>query len=490
VIEKSLADSGYEKAVEAQAERIAEEIERQTETLAEEIEKQAEQGASAEEINRAVEKALKDANVEEQIRRVVEQARRLSEEAAAKVRALQEERERAIERAKKRGRSGQAERRRLEQALRRDQQRLQTELRRRQQALQRELRRLNEALPQAPGMRAITVDLAPELAKIAQPTREMVRAALETALAQQPAVFPAPAAAPGPGATRLLPAPAAVPMPVPAPAAPQLAMAAPEVRFWSGRSAGDAGVTYAVPIERVRWALEQIREHGRVRHAYLGVRFDTLSAGDRERLKAPDEARVRVVGVMKDSPAEEAGLRVDDLILELDGRKLADAGEMVSRMSRARVGDRVSLTIWRDGERRTLQATLRERPQAMNPIQLRNIVPKVQVAPLVVTPPKVRADTLRSFVRVGPAGHVAASAAGTGRAARITLDARDAELESVLRELSRATGLQFRAGPEAAKRRVTLKVENVSIDDLVESLNRLYNLRGERQGDGYMFRIR
>jgi membrane-associated protease RseP (regulator of RpoE activity) len=269
-----------------------------------------------------------------------------------------------------------------------------------------------------------------------------------------------------------------------------MAMAAPEVRFWSGRTPSEAGVTYAVPIERVRWALEQIREHGRVRHSYLGIKFDALQAQDRERLKAPEEARVRIVEVMKGSPAEAAGLRADDLILEVDGRKLADAGEMVSRMSRARAGDRVSLTIWRDGERRTLPATLGERPPAMNRIQTWNVAPNLPRGPVIVAPGNPNANTLRSFVRVGPDGQVAASAAGTGRAAKITLDARDASLDALLKELSRATGLEFQAGAEAAKRRVTLKVENVSVDDLVESLNRLYNLKSERDGDRIMFRIR
>jgi S1-C subfamily serine protease len=491
-IEKSLRDSGFEAAVEEQSERIAAEIEALTQ-----------QGAPAQEIELAVQKALQDANLQEQLRRVEEEVRRLSEDAAVKARALHQERQKEIERARKRGRAGEAERRRLEQALRQDEARLQRELRQRQQALERELKRLSQALPSAPGVRSITIDFAPELARIAPPAREMVRAAIATAFAPPLIGLPVPPVLPQPGAVPVPPGPVALPAPggsgasATASPSPQLmpagaamAMAAPEVRFWSGRSAGDAGVTYAVPIERVRWALDQIREHGRVRHAYLGVRLETVSPGDRERLKAPEAARVRVTEVSKGSPAEDAGLRVDDLVLEFNGRKLSDAGDLMDQMARTRVDERVSLSIWREGERRTVPVTLRERPQPEGRLPAWGLSPDSRVAPFIFAPRGEGANTLRSYVRVGPSGHVAASAAGTGRTAKITLDARDAELETVLRELSRATGLQFRAGPAVAKRRVTLKVENVSVDDLVESLSRLYGLRAERNGDRITFRAR
>lgn len=481
-VEKSLKESGIEKMAEEHAEKLSAEIERATK-----------EGHSAEEIERAVQKALKDANIEERIRRISEEARRLSEDAAARVKSLHEERRKEIERAKKRGRSGQAERRRLEQAFQRDRERfqrdrerLQSELRRRQQVLQRELRRLNHALPQAPGARSIIVDFAPELAKIAPPARARVRAEMETAFSPPLIALPA---IPTPSAAPRLTAIRAVPRPGPVP--PRMVMAAPEVRFWSGRTTGDAGMTYAVPVERVRWALEQIREHGRVRHAYLGIKYEGLDSKDRERLKAPEAAQVRVVEVIAGSPAQEAGARPDDLILALDGRAVSEPSEMLAHMARARVGEKVTLEIWRSGERQSLTVTLRERPQAANRIQTWNLLPTPgNASPFIFAPRGDFGKSLRSFVQVGPAGRVAASASGTGRGAKLTLEARDAELGVVLRELSRAAGLKFAAEGDAAKRRVTLKVENVSVDDLVESLSRLYALRVDRGGDRITFRTR
>jgi hypothetical protein len=93
-------------------------------------------------------------------------------------------------------------------------------------------------------------------------------------------------------------------------------------------------------------------------------------------------------------------------------------------------------------------------------------------------------------VRIYAPGHVSASATGTGRDALINLEAQDAELDAVLRELSRATGRQFTAEGEAARQRITLQVERVPVDDLVESFERLYHLRSERRGDTITFRTR
>jgi ferric-dicitrate binding protein FerR (iron transport regulator) len=94
------------------------------------------------------------------------------------------------------------------------------------------------------------------------------------------------------------------------------------------------------------------------------------------------------------------------------------------------------------------------------------------------------------ITRIFAPGQVSATATGSGRDAQLTLEAQDAELEAVLKELSRATHLQFSAEGEAARQRVTLKVERVPVDDLVQSMERLFHLRTDRQGDHITFRAR
>lgn len=470
--------------LEQELERIDEELNRQIEAVTGQFEADLERavarslqeagveasaGQEAEQPGVQIEKQHQGAEpnpgLEARIRKIREEIRRLGEEMARRSRALQEQYDREAQRVLK-GRGGTAawERERLWAEEAREVARLREEIARRMRALQDELERLHEALPPVRGARRISVNLPPELAKVADETRALTdAAAIETTLNPNPL-------------------PVSAPNPVPT--------AAPEVQFWAGRTPGDGAATYAIPIERVKWAMAQIREHGRVVHPFLGVELVNLGPADRERLKAPEGYRARVANVLPDSPAQQAGMRKDDVILEFGSRKIEEASDLTDLlMTGARVGERVSLVVWREGRRVPLQVTLKERPAAA-PRALRPEPFRQRAArPPAVGPPVGSGSTMRTIVRAD-GGVVAVSAVGSGWSAKVSVDARDVELEAFLRELSRATTLEFRAEGPVARRQITLKVENVSVEDLIESLNRLYSLRAERRDNTITFRAR
>jgi PDZ domain len=450
---------------------------------------------------RATERAM------EMSARITERAKLLGERTAQRAQALREQYEKDVRRAVEEKNRSDEERERLDADLERLGDQLERQLNQLGEDLDRQLERdlkpledqldrqldqdlkpledelekLSETLPSAHGVRKIELDLGPEVAKVVASAHQIAETAVAAALA----------AARGVSASAL----AATPEAIPAPAVPAAPPAPPEVQYWIGRTPGQGASTFAIPAATARAVMVQIREHGRVSHAYLGVRVETLKPEDRERLKAPPEARVRLLDTFAGSPAQEAGLQKDDLILEFQGKKLQEATDLTELLARARSGERVSVEVWRGGERRTIPVTLRERPPRAFAFAFPQgstiITPQPMPQPYVpqspVGPP---GSQNRTFVRVFPSGHVAASAVGTGRGARVTLEAQDAELGAVFRELSRATQLQFTAEGEAERQRVTLKVEGVGIDDLIESLTRLYHLRSERRGDRITFRSR
>lgn len=262
------------------------------------------------------------------------------------------------------------------------------------------------------------------------------------------------------------------------------------MRSWAGRSPAEGASTYAIPASAAAWAASEIRQHGRVSHPFLGVQIQELRPAERERLNAPGDARVRVGGVAPRSPAQEAGLRKDDLILAFQGKKVEGPADLSDQIARTRVGERVSLDGWRDGKGFTLHLTLQERPLA--PWLFQGPAVTAPSPRFFITAPEVRLfqAPMPRVTRLFASGQVTATASGTGRGAQVTLEAQDAELAAVLQELSRATRLQFRAEGDAARQRVTLKVERVPVDDLVESLARRYHLRSERQGGTFTFRPR
>jgi putative serine protease PepD len=140
-------------------------------------------------------------------------------------------------------------------------------------------------------------------------------------------------------------------------------------------SGGNDGVGFAVPSNTVKSVVSQILETGEVEHAYLGVAVASIPADVAERLDIA--AGAAVTEVRPGTPAARAGLRAatdsrtvngesyptgGDVITAVDGDEIVSADELTALIGRKRPGDDVTLTTLRDGETRTVEVTLAERP--------------------------------------------------------------------------------------------------------------------------------
>jgi serine protease Do len=82
-------------------------------------------------------------------------------------------------------------------------------------------------------------------------------------------------------------------------------------------------------------------------------------------LKLKDDSGVEVKRVDENSPAAKAGLQENDIILEVDGRRIETIEQFIHSVSDATPGARLALTIWRNGAKRVLTATIEARPSQM-----------------------------------------------------------------------------------------------------------------------------
>ena len=143
------------------------------------------------------------------------------------------------------------------------------------------------------------------------------------------------------------------------------------------QSGGGEGVGFAIPVDTVRRSLRQLREDGRVDYGYLGVSTLVLWPQLAQRLDLDVRGGALIQEVEPDSPAEEAGLRAGgeeiefqatplttggDVIVAVDGRRLTREDDLADVISAMSAGDEVELELLRDGERRTVQIELGERP--------------------------------------------------------------------------------------------------------------------------------
>jgi serine protease Do len=124
------------------------------------------------------------------------------------------------------------------------------------------------------------------------------------------------------------------------------------------RSGGYQGLSFAIPIDMALRVKDQIVATGHATHARLGVNVQTMNQALAESFGLQRPEGGLVAAVAPDSPAERAGLRPGDVVLKFDGRPVADSGEFAARVGESTPGAKVSLEVLRDGERRTLVATL------------------------------------------------------------------------------------------------------------------------------------
>ena len=122
---------------------------------------------------------------------------------------------------------------------------------------------------------------------------------------------------------------------------------------------GVEGLGFAIPIQDAAHVANQILQHGYVAdRATLGVSGKTVPASVAEQYGLA--AGALIASIDPDSPAEEAGLQVNDIVTALDGKAVAGSTELTSMVRTYAVGDTVELTVWRNGTVLTLTATLGE----------------------------------------------------------------------------------------------------------------------------------
>ncbi|MFM7057415.1 MAG: Do family serine endopeptidase [Planctomycetota bacterium] len=128
------------------------------------------------------------------------------------------------------------------------------------------------------------------------------------------------------------------------------------------RSGGYDGVGFAVPVSLARWVSDQLLKDGKVRRAYVGVTPQDLTAELAEALELPTRRGVVVAEVRKGSPADKAGVQVEDVIVKLNGRDVASRQQLISIAERLRIGQAVPLVVIRDGKEMQLEVTAAEFP--------------------------------------------------------------------------------------------------------------------------------
>lgn len=134
--------------------------------------------------------------------------------------------------------------------------------------------------------------------------------------------------------------------------------------------AGDAeNIGFAIPINDIQGLIKSVLKEGKLLRAYLGVRYVNLNDGLAEQYKLSTKRGAFLAPptngadtVLRDSPAEKAGLKENDIIIKIDDTKIDELNNLTSVLGRKSVGDKITIKIIRDGKEITKEATLQEAP--------------------------------------------------------------------------------------------------------------------------------
>ena len=123
------------------------------------------------------------------------------------------------------------------------------------------------------------------------------------------------------------------------------------------RTGGYQGIGFAIPVNTVRNVVEQLIANGKVEHARLGVEYGPATESLIEALDLPRGA-AQVARVVAGSAADRSGVRPGDVIVAIDGQTLTNSLQLSQIVGSKQPGDRVGLTVNRDGDVQEIEVKL------------------------------------------------------------------------------------------------------------------------------------
>jgi serine protease Do len=128
--------------------------------------------------------------------------------------------------------------------------------------------------------------------------------------------------------------------------------------FLISPSGSFSGMGFAIPTQIVRPTVEKLVQFGKVTHGYMGIGISDVTPDNSKFFGMHDAVGAVVTQVESDSPGAKGGLKVGDVITQLDGQEVSDAGALQVEVGQKDPGTTIHLGVIRDGKNVTVPVTL------------------------------------------------------------------------------------------------------------------------------------
>lgn len=130
------------------------------------------------------------------------------------------------------------------------------------------------------------------------------------------------------------------------------------------RSGGSMGIGFAIPATLAEQVLSDIIEHGRVIRGWLGIEAQMLTPQLAESFGLANTEGVIIAGVLRNGPADQAGLQPADIVLRLNGQAVPNSQVLLQLITQCKPGDTLEIEGIRNGRKLEMKAQVTERPSA------------------------------------------------------------------------------------------------------------------------------
>jgi serine protease Do len=121
------------------------------------------------------------------------------------------------------------------------------------------------------------------------------------------------------------------------------------------------GIGFAIPINMAKSILADLKTKGKVTRGWLGISVQDISEDIAKNLNYKSRNGAIISDIFKGDPADLAGIKVGDIVIEINGKPIKDTHELLMAVAAARVGEKIAIKVIRDGKEMSFSVTVSER---------------------------------------------------------------------------------------------------------------------------------
>jgi serine protease DegQ len=129
------------------------------------------------------------------------------------------------------------------------------------------------------------------------------------------------------------------------------------------RSGGSMGIGFAIPVSTAKMVLEQIVKTGAVTRGWIGVEVQEITPPVAESFKLGSTRGALIAGVLRGGPADKAGVKPGDVLVEIDGKPVSDPSAMLNLVAALAPGSATKMKVRRQGQEIDASITVGRRPK-------------------------------------------------------------------------------------------------------------------------------